>query len=379
MVWIGSIFIWAKVLKTSRLLRNLKRYIFRNSPFELTIFLTSYCNFRCAHCFYLDSLNKKEMLTIEEYLKFAASMPKLERLLFTGGEPFMRDDIDEIISTFCEKTEPLFVTIPTNGYFSSDIIVKTENILKRAKYPSFNISLSVDDIYEKRDEFVRKNGSYEALLNTSEGLHKLKERYSNLSITVITTQTKENENRLYEIFEEVKKTIKPDYYGFNPSRESSTDTDSTKIDPGKYAAFCDLLMKYHEDSQRQMKKMPFKSLFLANKELVYKRTYKTLREKKYQSKCISVKIRAVVLENGDVYPCETLMDKGGKFLIGNLNDYGMNFSELWNSERRKNVLKEIIKERCFCTHGCDITLNALYDFKSLLGIIKNSSKYYNCK
>ena len=85
-----------KVSYASRIIRK------SGPPIQLTFFLTSRCNLRCEHCFYwkeLDADHSNE-LKIDEIKKIAQSLPRLLVLSITGGEPFVRKDICDVVSTF---------------------------------------------------------------------------------------------------------------------------------------------------------------------------------------------------------------------------------------------------------------------------------------
>ncbi|HJO95567.1 MAG TPA: radical SAM protein [Victivallales bacterium] len=79
--------------------------------------MTKQCNLYCAHCYADASLNKKssDELTTEEGKKFIDSLAafNIPVLLFSGGEPFVRKDIFELIEY--TKSSGIRPTISTNG------------------------------------------------------------------------------------------------------------------------------------------------------------------------------------------------------------------------------------------------------------------------
>jgi len=154
-------------------------YVLRSRPFDVTVFLTSSCNFRCGHCFYWKKLNNNEELSLDEFISVARSMPRLERLQFTGGEPFLRKDIDLIVGEFYKQSRPMYITIPTNGYFTDSIVEKTESIVKNVPECFVNISLQLNDIGTRRDEAVKVKGSFEHLVDTAKELNRLKSKLPN--------------------------------------------------------------------------------------------------------------------------------------------------------------------------------------------------------
>lgn len=349
--------------------RNAINYFTRSRPFEITVFLTSLCNFRCSHCFYWKELNKKDQLTLEEFQKIAKSMPTVDRLLFTGGEPFLREDIDMIVAEFYKYSRPLYITIPTNGYFIDKIIEKTEKILLCAPGSYVNISVSLDELGDKRDEIVKVKGSFERLTQTVEELRKLQSTVPNLGVTAICTQTSENENRLNEIYDYATNELCVDNFGFCVVRGNPKSPELKNIDPQKYLAMYNRIINSYKTNS-YAGKVPFRNIYLAIRKLVYKYTYKTLVENSLQIKCLAGNMRAVILENGDVYPCEVLMDSGKEFLIGNLKDFDSDFMKLWKSEKKKKIIRQIKQRKCFCTHGCDMTVNILFSRTLPLRLLK---------
>ena len=63
----------------------------------LIFFVTSRCNAKCDFCFYWDHLNHQGDLTLDEIRKISATMPPFHRLLFSGGETFMRKELVDIV------------------------------------------------------------------------------------------------------------------------------------------------------------------------------------------------------------------------------------------------------------------------------------------
>ena len=70
-------------------------------PVYFILFVTNQCNAKCPHCFYWENLGKNNtILTLSEIDKFSKTMRPLYHINLTGGEPFLRDDLSEIISKF---------------------------------------------------------------------------------------------------------------------------------------------------------------------------------------------------------------------------------------------------------------------------------------
>jgi MoaA/NifB/PqqE/SkfB family radical SAM enzyme len=83
------------------------KFLFNKGPFHLLFYPTSRCNLHCEHCFNYDrqdnlegNTGKKDELTLEEIGLISSKMGHLKTLTVTGGEPFLRNDIFEIIGKF---------------------------------------------------------------------------------------------------------------------------------------------------------------------------------------------------------------------------------------------------------------------------------------
>jgi len=366
---------WKKILSAQRYINVLKNgYILRN-PVELTIFITSKCNFKCHHCFYLkDSQKEKKELTVEEINTLTKTLPKLLRVLITGGEPFLNENIVRICELFYKNTKPLYITIPTNASLPDKIIYHTKDILRKCPKTFINISLSLDETEEARDKITGARNSFNLFKKTHNSLLELKNTYKNLGVTTLTTQTAENEKHLKKILDYAVNNLKTDNFGFSPVRGPVQNSRLKAINPEIYSNITERIIDYAKKNINKNTFFPLRNYFLANRELVYLHTYKTLKENKYQTKCYSGALRLVVNETGEVFPCETLMNNNS-FKIGDLRSIGMDFRKLWSSKKRSEILKQIQHQKCFCTHGCDMSTNTFFNFSNIPKLFQKSLNY----
>lgn len=85
-----------------------------NIPFDAQFELTYRCNLNCCHCYVAADSDKKE-LTTEEIYSILDQLYEAGCLVvtFTGGEPFTRPDIFDILTY--SKNKGFYITIFTNG------------------------------------------------------------------------------------------------------------------------------------------------------------------------------------------------------------------------------------------------------------------------
>ncbi|PIR18574.1 MAG: hypothetical protein COV48_06770, partial [Elusimicrobia bacterium CG11_big_fil_rev_8_21_14_0_20_64_6] len=102
----------------------------------LVLFVTDDCNAKCPHCFnvFLPHLrrdapaDRRPSLTLEEYTLIAARSGPLFQVILSGGEPFLREDIDAIVETFYARAGTVLFSIPTNGSLPGRILGKIERM-----------------------------------------------------------------------------------------------------------------------------------------------------------------------------------------------------------------------------------------------------------
>lgn len=115
------------------------------------------CNLNCKHCRVAEK-NDQEKLSLEETKRLLAQCQKngITKLNLSGGEPFLRNDIFEILEE-AKIFEDIVIT--TNG-----TLLTEEKCKKIAQYPNVKLSISLDGMRETHDSFRRKKGSFDKVI-----------------------------------------------------------------------------------------------------------------------------------------------------------------------------------------------------------------------
>ena len=77
----------------------LKAIIFKNSPFYIQFYISNKCHLRCKMCNIVEANSDTIPFKTENIEPIIKNLKKIGAgvILLTGGEPFLRNDIDEIV------------------------------------------------------------------------------------------------------------------------------------------------------------------------------------------------------------------------------------------------------------------------------------------
>ncbi|MBI2658452.1 radical SAM protein [Candidatus Woesearchaeota archaeon] len=342
-------------------------------PSYFILYPTSRCNMTCSHCFYHDSLNKKfSELTLEEIDKMTKTMDPLLHLVVTGGEPYVRGDIDRIVKIFYDNTRVPIVSIPSNGFFKERMINQITNMMEWCPELVLNQQISIDGLHEEHEKIRGIKGCFDRAIGTIMALKELQKKYDRINIGTITTFTSQNQNNFIDVIKGIYEIAKPDNIAINLVRGNPKEKVNLNLDMNLYREAVkfrdDLFYSKKMTGQRRFKgnKLATAARIILNEQI--QRIYQT---NQYQMPCYSGNLSGVMYPEGDVYPCEIL---GSSHKMGNIRDYGLDFRKLWLSQKSMDEVKFIRGTNCFCTHECFNTVNILFNPKFYPKIISIASK-----
>ena len=352
---------------------------FKQLPSYFIFYPTSRCNLKCSHCFYHDSLNKKfNELTIDELDKITKTMDPILSLILTGGEPYLRHDLDKIVKIFYENTKVPIITIPSNGWYLEKMDKQIRNMMEWCPYLTLNQQISIDGIGKDHNairmdkQVVGGDNSFEKAIKTIDNLKELKKIYQRINIGIIITFTNENQKKFKDILKEIYSMTNPDNISINLVRGDPKQKVNLDLDLNLYRE----AVKYR-DSLFYEKKMSGHAKFKGNRLatagriLLNELVYKTYESNKYSTPCYAGNLSGVMYPEGNVYPCE-ILDESHK--IGNIRDFDLDFKKLWLSDKAKKEVKFVRKTKCFCTHECFNIVNILFNPKYYPRVLSISKK-----
>jgi MoaA/NifB/PqqE/SkfB family radical SAM enzyme len=135
-----------------------------SAPCEVAIELTGRCNLNCKYCFSERTDKQIPLTKVEDILNQVDEMGVFE-VCFSGGEPFLRKDIFDILNYSLKKNFDL--SIVTNG---SLLTIQTINKLNDLGLIN-SLQISIDSSNEKIHNSVR--GMFSETMNSLKEMKKI--------------------------------------------------------------------------------------------------------------------------------------------------------------------------------------------------------------
>jgi Fe-coproporphyrin III synthase len=336
----------------------------------LIFFVTSRCNAKCDFCFYWDHLNHQGDLTLDEIRRISATMPRFHRLLFSGGETFMRRELVDIVTLFHRQNGVATINLPTNGILHRQIVEKTAAILGENPALTVNVGFSLDGFAATHDRVRAVPGCFHKAIASIKAVTALRDRFPNLTVFVNSVILRENYVELPSLADYLLHEVELDTHYFNIIRGDPMNAAQRDV---PHAALAELYREYErvqaiylERSHRRRGRGPVSAAvwraFYLGRLAIYNDIQYTnyTRGTRWPMPCTAGETAAVIDYHGDVRICELRQP------IGNLRDYDCDFGRLWNSQARTAEVAQMRQDHCDCTHICFIDDSATYSPKVAL-------------
>lgn len=348
------------------------RAVRAGGPNYLIAFVTARCNLRCPHCFYLDEIEaaaKHRELTVDEYERISRNLPALIQLTCTGGETFLREDIDEIVWAFYRNSGTRFITLTTAGTLVDQTVKKVEEISRRCRNAVIKIPMSLDGVGPVHDKARGRLGTWERTMACYKGLRKLADSRDNVRLDITTVLSKLNEDHIYETIEFVKHKMKIENHTINFPRGAIRDPGRIVPDEIKYQDLVDKTF----DRRKRGYEFPLTSrVFVRIREVAESVVVYTQHHGDLPFVCTAGERFIELSEYGDVFPCEvldTLIKNGqahprGAFdtcTMGNVRDHGYDIRRVMDHECGMKVRQFIQGKGCACTFECAIAATIAFE------------------
>jgi len=351
------------------------------NPITLTYSVTAACQSKCKTCniglkYQEDPKRKERDLNLEEIEKIFRTLGQIYFFNVSGGEPFLRKDLPEIIQLACRYLKPRIIHIPTNAIASGrirDLALQCLEIIKQydPKVP-FTIKPSIDGVGKVHDEIRGVKGNFKQLEKTISYLKEIEKDHPNFHLELGTVISNFNINHLSEIEDYVHSLGVQSYR--NEIAENRTEFYNIEDPITPDAETYKRLVSQFADKIRQniaMKRKLTKvteSLRLVYYDLVGR----ILDENRQVIPCFAGISNVHINFDGEIWPCCVL---GYSQPMGSLRANGYDFQKVWKSDQAKEVRKYIRDGNCTCPLANQAYSNILCSPKYLLTVIFNILKF----
>jgi radical SAM protein with 4Fe4S-binding SPASM domain len=341
------------------IMRHLGAVIRKNKPIHLTFFVTAQCNSRCPFCFYLqreDVSREQGELTLGEIEKISASMDSLLWLLYSGGEPFLREDLVDITRAFYENNSPWIITIPTNALLPGKIEKDTRDILEICGDSVVAVKLSLDALRADHDALRGVKGNFSKVMETYHRLAPLLDEHPNFELGINTVFCRANQDKILDVIRYVRGMDRIRTHTLSMVRGNLRDESYLDVDLELYRRAIGEMEDDLKQRRSSFYRFPAARLKAAQDIIQRRLIYETVKEGQRLIPCYAGRLNLVMTESGDVYPCEMLEDK-----MGNVREHGYSIPQLLRSERAERVISRVENSGCYCSHECYFMTNILFN------------------
>ncbi|OQA40429.1 MAG: Antilisterial bacteriocin subtilosin biosynthesis protein AlbA [Chloroflexi bacterium ADurb.Bin325] len=309
-------------------------------PFSVVVSVSFRCNSKCRTC---DVWRKpNDDMSAEEWDKVFANLGRTPfYITFTGGEPFLRRDLDEMVISAYRHCRPSVITIPTNGLLTDRVVERTQRICQECPGSQIGLNLSLDGVGEEHDDIRGVPGNWERSMATWKALKELQKTQRNLILTVHTVVSRFNQHRFQDIYRDLQ-FLQPDSYITEVAEERvELDTVGWGItpEPDAYAPIADFL-------SAQARSHPARGLARVTQAFraqYYQLAKRVLYERTQVIDCYAGWASAHIAPNGDIWSCCIRAEP-----VGCLRETGYDLAPIWFGERMAALRKSIYNKECAC-------------------------------
>jgi len=321
------------------------------SPPFFILFVNSICNLTCEHCFYWQNLNQRDDLTLQELAALSRELGPIENLNLSGGEPFLRPDLDEVVRMFVRDNGVRQVYVPSSGFFTDRTEKALRGILKEDDLQLFVVELSIDGLKDYHNTLRGHKEAFDRALKTHDMLARLQREDPRVRVHAITTVTNKNIHELSALTDFLfERCPSIEHHNIPVIRGDRKDPALLAPNPDAYRALWD-----HVQS-RWAPREEGRFGGIVEPMLQWARD-RTLREERQVVPCRAGVLTGVVYANGDVGLCEQHEP------VGNLRNAG--FQAIWHGEEANALRRRIAAKECWCTNEVFLWPSVTYDPPSM--------------
>jgi MoaA/NifB/PqqE/SkfB family radical SAM enzyme len=290
----------------------------------------------------------------------------------SGGEPFLRSDIVEIIELACKYLTPGIVHIPTNAISPRLTVKRVRRIIDflKANAPHVRLTIkpSLDHIGDKHDDIRGVKGNFEKVMWLFDRLKAFQADYPHLHVELGTVISRWNVNDIEEISQFVMDLGTDSYRNEIAEQRSEMFNldDAITPNPEEYRRAIDFFVAQIRNDMK--KRVLFQRITNAFRLVYYRLAIRIMEQNRQVIPCYAGISNAHMTPYGDIWACCTL---GYDKPMGNLRDFDYDFRKLWAVARRPKGSAGILPSgSCACPLANQAYSNILMHPPSLALVLK---------
>ncbi|SJM91357.1 Radical SAM domain protein [Crenothrix polyspora] len=281
-------------------------------PTDVSIITTYRCQMQCKMCdIWENPSDSKREITPKEL----EMLPNFKFVNITGGEPFVRRDLEDIVEVMFKKSQR--IVISTSGWHTDRIIKMAE------RFPNIGIRVSIEGLSQKNDDLRGREGSFDRAMRLLLTLKEMGIKDIGYGCTV-SNKNSDDMLWLYKLSRELGMEFAT--ASFHNSYYFHKDDNEITNKEEVINNFRKLMEELLKDNSPKSWYRAFFNLGLIN----------YIREQPRMLPCEAGTANFFIEPYGDVYPCNGLEDRYWKESMGNIRDVAT-FDELWFSEQAEKV------------------------------------------
>ncbi|MCA9668811.1 MAG: radical SAM protein [Myxococcales bacterium] len=347
-------------------------------PLTLTFSVTAACQSRCLTCnignVYLDNpALARQNLSLAEIEQVFRSMGRTYFFNISGGEPFMRGDIAEIVRLACLHLRPSLIHIPTNALAPRYIERAAREMLAHmdALLPAavpLTIKPSVDGIGAEHDRVRGAPGNFRKLEQTIDLLLALRRENPRLHVDLGTVISNFNLEHLDAIEDWVHARGVESYRHEIAEQRAEFHNIGDPITPAP-AVYRRLTERFAAKIRENIaSKAPLTRMTEAVRLVYYQVACEILEQRRQVTPCYGGLSNIHMNFDGEIWPCCVL---GGEQALGRAREWGYNIPALLRSAQSRRARAYIAAGNCACPLANQWLSNMLLTPRHMLSVARN--------
>lgn len=318
------------------------------SPIDAVVAVTYRCQSRCRMCS-IWQIDGHEEVEPEVYSVLPATLRDVN---ISGGEPFLRKDLAEVVRVVHGRLPRARIIVSTNGLLGTSLVPRALELVRID--PGIGFGFSIDGIGEVQDYIRGVDGAYGKVLEAVRGLKA--EGVDNIRLAyTLTSENTDHMLKVYRLSRELgvqfTMSLAHDSDFFFGSHKSSIVGAE-----GPVVRSMELRRDFETIIRSELSTWKIKSW---GKAFIYQGMYEVLTEGKRPFPNRPGVDYFYLDPRGDIYPSVV-----HNFVMGNLAN--QDFDAVWESERSEEIRRECLKDPTPYWMGC-LLRKALLDHRFRIG------------